>query len=47
MDRVTQANAEQTEALSSTAHTLATQAERLQGLVAQFELGEHRVAEEV
>jgi methyl-accepting chemotaxis protein len=38
MDQVTQSNAAQTEELSSTAQSLATQAEQLQGLVARFKL---------
>ena len=40
MDRVTQANASQTEAMSATARTLAGHAERLHGLVARFHLDE-------
>jgi methyl-accepting chemotaxis protein len=36
MDQVTQQNSAQTEELSSTAQSLATQAEQLQALVAQF-----------
>jgi methyl-accepting chemotaxis protein len=38
MDQVTQANAAQTEELSSTAQALATQAQQLQTLVARFQL---------
>jgi len=38
MDQVTQSNTAQTEALTTTAHTLAVQAEQLQGLVGQFKL---------
>jgi methyl-accepting chemotaxis protein len=38
MDQVVQANAAQTEELSSTAHDLAAEAERLQSLVARFTL---------
>ena len=38
MDQVTQANAAQTEGLTATAHTLATQAEYLQTLVGRFKL---------
>jgi len=38
MDQVTQSNTGQTEALTTTAHTLAVQAEQLQGLVGQFKL---------
>jgi methyl-accepting chemotaxis protein len=40
MDQVTQANAAQTEELSSTAQALSTQAQQLQRLVARFRLGE-------
>ncbi len=40
MDRVTQANAAQTEELSSTAQSLADQAEQLRALVARFDLGD-------
>jgi hypothetical protein len=40
MDQVTQANAGQTEELSSTAQALATQAGQLQTLVARFKLDE-------
>jgi hypothetical protein len=40
MDQVVQSNAAQTEELSSTAQALTTQAEHLQGLVAQFKLGQ-------
>jgi methyl-accepting chemotaxis protein len=42
MDQVTQANAAQTEELTSTAQALATQAKQLQGLVARFHLGDER-----
>jgi methyl-accepting chemotaxis protein len=38
MDQVTQANAAQTEELSSTAQTLTAQAEQLQAVVARFKL---------
>ena len=38
MDQVTQANAAQTEELSATAHSLATQAEELQAVVGRFKL---------
>ena len=41
MDQVTQSNAAQTEELSSTAQSLATRAEQLQGLVARFTLDGH------
>jgi methyl-accepting chemotaxis protein len=37
MDQVTQSNTGQTEALTTTANTLAVQAEQLQGLVGQFQ----------
>jgi methyl-accepting chemotaxis protein len=43
MDQVTQANAAQTEELSSTAQSLAAQAEQLQALVGRFKLADgHR-----
>jgi methyl-accepting chemotaxis protein len=38
MDQIVQQNASQTEELSSTAQTLATQAHQLQGLVSRFKL---------
>ena len=44
MDRVTQANAMQTDELSSTSRTLATQAEELFGLVGRFTLPEQAPA---
>ena len=40
MDQVTQANAAQTEELSSTSQSLAAQSEQLQALVSRFKLGE-------
>ena len=40
MDQVTQSNAAQTEELSSTAQSLAAQAQQLQALVARFKLGD-------
>jgi methyl-accepting chemotaxis protein len=40
MDQVVQANAAQTEELSSTAQTMAAQAQQLQALVGRFELGD-------
>ena len=44
MDQVTQANAAQTEELSSTSQSLAGQAEQLQALVGRFKLGGDAVA---
>ena len=41
MDQLTQANAAETEELSSTAQALAAQADQLRALVAQFDLGDH------
>ena len=41
MDQVTQSNAAQTEELSSTAQSLAAQADELQALVRRFKLGHH------
>ncbi len=43
MDQVTQANAAQTEELSSTAQGLTASSEELQAMVAKFKLGEHAV----
>ena len=40
MDQIVQANAAQTEELSSTAQTLAAQAEHLQALVGRFNIGD-------
>ena len=42
MDQVTQSNAAQTEELTSTAQSLAAQAEELQALVGRFKLGRRR-----
>jgi hypothetical protein len=39
MERITQSNASETQALSSTAATLSTQAEHLQTLVRRFRVG--------
>jgi len=44
MDQVTQSNAAQTEELSSTAGSMADQAQQLQELVAQFTLDSHRAS---
>ena len=44
MERVTQANAAQTEELTATAQALASQAEHMQNLVGRFKLTHHDTA---